>query len=65
MSFSPPFKQFAYTGMTADMCEQLTEDYAIILTADGRMSVAGLNDFKIDYVAEAIHAVSDNKSITD
>jgi aspartate aminotransferase len=50
--------------MTEDMCEQLTEDYAIFLTADGRMSVAGLNDSNIDYVAEAIHVVSDNKSIT-
>lgn len=55
---------FAYTGMSAEMCDQLTSDYAIFLTRDGRISIAGLNDNNLEYVAKAIHAVTDGKSIT-
>ena len=55
---------FAFTGMTPDMCEELTQNYYIFLTANGRISVAGLNDKNIAYVANAIHAVTDGKSIT-
>lgn len=55
---------FAFTGMSASMCEELTNDYAIFLTKDGRISIAGLNDGNIEYVAKAIHAVTDGKSIT-
>jgi aspartate aminotransferase len=52
------------TGMSAEMCDQLTDDYAIYLTRDGRISIAGLNDGNLKYVAEAVHAVTDGKSIT-
>jgi aspartate aminotransferase len=52
------------TGMSAEMCDQLTNDYAIYLTRDGRISIAGLNDGNLKYVAEAVHAVTDGKSIT-
>jgi len=55
---------FAYTGMNADMVTQLTDDYSIFLTKDGRVSLAGLNDNNIEYVAKAIHAVTDGKPIT-
>ena len=55
---------FAYTGMNADMCNILTKDYSIFLTKDGRVSLAGLNDNNIEYVAKAIHAVTDGKPIT-
>jgi aspartate aminotransferase, mitochondrial len=55
---------FAYTGMSKDMCLQLTNDYAIYLTLDGRISLAGLNNDNLEYVAKAIHAVTDGKSIT-
>eukprot|EP00980_Cylindrotheca_fusiformis_P004385 scaffold925_cov129-Cylindrotheca_fusiformis.AAC.38 len=55
---------FAYTGMSPEMCDQLTNEYAIYLTRDGRISIAGLNEGNLKYVAEAIHAVSDGKSIT-
>jgi aspartate aminotransferase len=55
---------FAYTGMTADMVNELTDKYAIFLTKDGRISVAGLNDGNVEYVAQAVHAVTDGKSIT-
>ncbi len=55
---------FAYTGMNSDMCDELTDKYAIYLTKDGRISIAGLNDKNLEYVAKAIHAVTDGKSIT-
>lgn len=55
---------FAFTGMSAEMCDQLTNEYAIFLTRDGRISIAGLNDANLEYVAKAIHAVTDGKSIT-
>ena len=50
--------------MSAEMCDQLTDEYAIFLTRDGRISIAGLNDGNLEYVAKAIHAVTDGKSIT-
>ena len=55
---------FAYTGMSSEMCDVLTSEYSIFLTRDGRISLAGLNDDNIEYVARAIHAVTDGKSIT-
>lgn len=55
---------FAYTGMSPEMCDQLTNEHAIFLTRDGRISIAGLNDANLEYVAKAIHAVTENKSIT-
>ena len=55
---------FAYTGMASDMCDELTSKYSIFLTRDGRISLAGLNDGNVEYVANAIHAVTDGKSIT-
>ena len=47
------------------MCDTLTEKYAIYLTRDGRISLAGLNPSNIEYVANAIHDVTDGKSITE
>jgi len=55
---------FAYTGMTSDMCDRITSEFFIFLTRDGRISLAGLNDNNVEYVAKAIHAVTDGKSIT-
>lgn len=54
---------FAFTGMSKEMCDQLTDEFAIYLTKDGRISIAGLNDSNLDYVAKAVHAVTDGKSI--
>eukprot|EP00560_Eucampia_antarctica_P006072 CAMPEP_0197824888 /NCGR_PEP_ID=MMETSP1437-20131217/2088_1 /TAXON_ID=49252 ORGANISM="Eucampia antarctica, Strain CCMP1452" /NCGR_SAMPLE_ID=MMETSP1437 /ASSEMBLY_ACC=CAM_ASM_001096 /LENGTH=425 /DNA_ID=CAMNT_0043424693 /DNA_START=85 /DNA_END=1362 /DNA_ORIENTATION=- len=55
---------FAYTGMNSDMCQTLTDQYHIFLTKDGRVSLAGLNENNIQYVANAIHKVTDGKPIT-
>ena len=55
---------FAYTGMNANMCDTLTNEYAIFLTRDGRISLAGLNEANLQYVANAVHAVTFNQPIT-
>lgn len=55
---------FAYTGCSKEMCDALTEKYAIFLTKDGRISIAGLNDGNVEYVAKAIYDVSEGKPIT-
>jgi hypothetical protein len=47
---------FAFTGMDAGMCDELTATHHIFLTRDGRISVAGLNADNVAYVAKAIRA---------
>ena len=54
---------FAFTGLTPEMCHELTNEYSIFLTTNGRISIAGLNDSNVEYVAKAIHAVTDGKSM--
>ena len=49
---------FAFTGLSPEMVERITNEYHIYLTKDGRISVAGLNSTNVDYVAEALHAVT-------
>ena len=49
---------FAYTGLTPSMCQRLTNEYSIFLPMNGRISIAGLNDGNVEYVANAIHAVT-------
>jgi aspartate aminotransferase, mitochondrial len=55
---------FAFTGMSSAMCDRLTQEYAIFLTRDGRISLAGLNEGNVDYVARAVHTVTEGQSIT-
>ena len=54
---------FAFTGMNAAMCDKLTEEHAIYLTKDGRISIAGLNADNVKTVAAAVHAVTDGQAI--
>lgn len=50
---------FAFTGhLNANMCDALTNQHAIFLTRDGRISLAGLNKANIGRVAAAIHQVT-------
>jgi aspartate aminotransferase len=53
---------FAFTGITNDMVKELTSNYEIYLTADGRISVAGLNTKNVEYVAESLHNVTKGHS---
>ncbi len=51
-------------GMTAEMVDELILQHVIYITRDGRISLAGLNDNNMQYVTEAVHALTKGKSIT-
>lgn len=50
---------FCYCGLTKQEAERLIVDYAIYMTAEGRINVAGLNPDNLDYVVDAIVRVSE------
>lgn len=52
---------FAYTGLSKPMVDELREKYAIYMTGDGRISIAGLNTGNLDYIADAFHTVTKGK----
>ncbi len=52
---------FAFTGLNPDMVKELREKYAIYMTGDGRISIAGLNTGNLGYISEAFHAVTKGK----
>ena len=52
---------FAYTGLNTEQVTELREKHAIYMTADGRISIAGLNTGNLDYVAKAFHEVTHGK----
>ncbi|KAF8507088.1 pyridoxal phosphate-dependent transferase [Russula emetica] len=45
---------FSFTGLTAPQTKALAERAHIYMTADGRISMAGLNGKNIDYFAESV-----------
>ena len=49
---------FAFTGLTKDQVQTMIKEHHIYLTNDGRISMAGVNKDNVDYIAKAIHAVS-------
>jgi len=49
---------FAYTGLTKEQTETIAKNYSVYMTADGRISIAGLNTKNIKYVAEALDSVT-------
>lgn len=54
---------FCYSGLTTEQVDALREQHHIYMTRDGRMSVAGLNNSNVAYVAKAIKAVLDKGSV--
>ncbi|QRV86060.1 aminotransferase class I and II protein [Ceratobasidium sp. AG-Ba] len=48
---------FSFTGLTPEQSQQLIDKAHIYLTANGRISMAGLNSHNIRYVAESIDKV--------
>lgn len=52
---------FAYTGLNKAQVEELREKFAIYMTADGRISIAGLNTGNLAYISEAFHQVTKGK----
>lgn len=51
---------FSYTGLTARQVEQLTKRHSVYLTADGRISMAGLSAKTCPVLADAIKDVITN-----
>ena len=46
---------FSFTGLTKPQCASMLRDHAVYLTANGRISMAGLNPSNVDKVARAMH----------
>lgn len=40
--------------MSAAQCDNMTNKHAIYMTRDGRLSLAGLNMAKVEYLADAM-----------
>uniref|UniRef100_A0A915BHK7 Aspartate aminotransferase, mitochondrial n=1 Tax=Parascaris univalens TaxID=6257 RepID=A0A915BHK7_PARUN len=49
---------FCYTGITPEQVQRLINDYSIYLTKDGRISVAGITNHNVAYLARALHNVT-------
>ena len=49
---------FAFTGLNKEQVLKMRSEYHVYCTEDGRISVAGLNDNNVDWIAQAIHEVS-------
>jgi aspartate aminotransferase, cytoplasmic len=45
---------FSFTGLSKPQVDNLTKKWHVYLTADGRISMAGLNAKKCKYLAEAM-----------
>ncbi|MFZ6726306.1 aromatic amino acid transaminase [Undibacterium sp. MH2W] len=48
---------FSYTGLTAEQCDRLKEEFGVYLVRSGRMCVAGLNTGNVEATANAMAAV--------
>jgi aspartate/tyrosine/aromatic aminotransferase len=48
---------FTFTGLTKPQVERMVDEFHIYMTADGRISMAGLNPGNVAYVAECIDTV--------
>ena len=47
---------FSYTGLTPKQCEILINKYHIYLLKSGRISMAGINEKNVRYLAQSIKA---------
>lgn len=54
---------FAYSGLTPEQVDELREKHHVYMTRDGRISISGINSSNIDYLAKAMHDVTDRKSV--
>ncbi|CEP24895.1 AAT2 [Cyberlindnera jadinii] len=48
---------FSFTGLSKEQVARLESKHAVYMTANGRASVAGLNEHNVEYVANAIDEV--------
>lgn len=45
---------FSFTGLKPDQCKKMIETSHIYLTSNGRISMAGINENNVEYVAKQI-----------
>lgn len=45
---------FSFTGLTPEQCERMINKWHVYLLRNGRISLSGLNDGNVEYVADAI-----------
>ena len=56
----PSCRMFAYTGLTKEQVQLLTDKYHIYMTFDGRISMAGLSAKTCPYLAMAMKDAVEN-----
>jgi len=49
---------FCYSGLSPEECQAMREEKHVYMPSDGRISMAGVTSGNVDYLAEAIHAVT-------
>jgi aspartate aminotransferase len=49
---------FCYSGLTPEQVQRMREEYAIYMTKDGRISMAGVTSKNVEYLADALHQVT-------
>jgi len=54
---------FAFTGLNSEQVKVVVDQYHIYLLSSGRISIAGLNDGNVAYVANAFHQATKNSNI--
>jgi len=52
---------FCFSGMSGEQVDALANDFSIYLTRNGRISMAGVSSLNVDYLAEAMAAVTKNE----
>ena len=49
---------FCFSGLSPEQVSRLCSDFHIYMTADGRISMAGVTSKNVDYLASSIHEVT-------
>lgn len=49
---------FCYTGLTVEQVNNITNNFSVYMTKDGRVSVAGISSNNVEYLAHAMHQVT-------
>ena len=49
---------FCYSGLTKDQVDTLQSDHHVYMTGDGRISMAGVTSANVEYLSNAMHAVT-------
>ncbi|KAI9183346.1 aspartate transaminase aat1 [Blastocladiella emersonii ATCC 22665] len=53
---------FCFTGLRPEEVDRLKSEFAVYLTRDGRISIAGISSGNVEYLAKAIHEVTKDRA---